>query len=124
MIACRSQVNGVPISETLAKFKPSDFEETTINGEESEAAKTLLKVAETSCKALGHIPEAVKQAGKCFYAYNSHFGLNSLYLTVTPDNSECFMLRLTIDARNWVSLFLQFVKIFGRSEFNPFVTNA
>ena len=102
VIACRSRVNGVPIGKTLAKFKPSDFE-TNINGDVSEATETLLNVVETTCKALGHTPEAAKQARKCFYAFNDHFGLNSLFLTVTPEDLDSFVVRLNIDPTKWVS---------------------
>ncbi len=58
-----SNVNGITTGETLAKYRPSDFEPTK-HGKESEATQMLLKAVKTSCQAIGHTPEAAKHARK------------------------------------------------------------
>ena len=103
VIACQNRISGVPIGETLAKFKPSDFAEFNSNEKVSRGNKMLLSVLQTSCKTLTHTPEAAKQAKKCFYAFNDHFRLSSLFQTETPGDLDSFVVGLIIDARNWVS---------------------
>ena len=57
LLTSRNRINGSPIGDKLAKFKASDF-----RGEGSDATYTLLKAVETSCRVIGHTPEAVKHA--------------------------------------------------------------
>ena len=83
----RSQINGVSSAETLAKFLKSFFAE---NAAPNEATNTLLRATNTSCQTLGHKPEAVCQARKCYFLMVDHFGLNSLFLTVTSDDLWSF----------------------------------
>ena len=98
LLTSRNMINGLPIGERLAEFKASDF-----RGEGNEATDTLLKAVETSCRALGHTPEAAKHARQKYWAMNDHFGLNSVYATVTPDDLCSFRVRLYANAEESVS---------------------
>ena len=57
LLISQNRINGSPIGDKLAEFKASDF-----RGEGSDATDILLKAVETSCRALGHTPEAAKHA--------------------------------------------------------------
>ncbi len=67
-----------------------------------EAIQILLKVVETSCKALGYTPEAVKYVSNYFYSLNGHLRLNSGFLTVTQGNLGCLIIWLKNLSQKWV----------------------
>ena len=100
VMICRSQINGVPLGETLSKFTIKDFSSTSST---NPAMETLLKAVTTSCRALGHTPEAAKFARKCYFALMDHFGLNSLFLSITPCDLCSFRVRLYVRAEEFVS---------------------
>ncbi len=56
-----------------------------------------------SCKAMGHTDEAAKYAWRCCFAMLDYYGLNSLFLTTTPDDECSFRVRLYAKPRGWVS---------------------
>ena len=117
IIACRSRVNGEPVGETLARFTANDFNDTTTTGEKTEATKTLLNVVETTCRALGHTPEAAQRARKCLFAYNDHFGLNSFFFSLTPEDRDTFYIKCKIWPGEWVSSSV-FVRFFPMPQKN------
>lgn len=100
IMLCRSQVNGVQLGETLSQFKTSDI---PTDGSTNETTDRLLNAINTTCRALGHSPEAAKFARKCFFAYIDHYGLNSLFLSITPDDLNCFRVRLIVRPAEFVS---------------------
>ena len=100
VMVCRSQVNGVSLGETLSKFTTDDIPK---DGSTNTATDAFLKAINTSCKALGHTTEAAKAARKGYFSYMDHFGLNSLFLTVTPDDQRNFRIRLYLDSGRNVS---------------------
>jgi hypothetical protein len=65
----------------------------------------LLKAIKTSCKAMGHTDEAAKYARRCCFAMLNYYGLNSLFLTTTPDDECSFRVRLYAKHHDWVSAF-------------------
>ncbi|KAL7524123.1 hypothetical protein ACHAXR_001615, partial [Thalassiosira sp. AJA248-18] len=64
----------------------------------------LMKGVSTSCKALGHSPEAAKFARRCCFALVDYFGLNSLFLTITPCDECSFRVRLYAYSNQWHKL--------------------
>ena len=100
VMVCRSEVNGVPFGERLAQFTSSDV---PLDGTSNEFTNMLLKAINTSCRAMGHTPEAAKAARKCYFSYMDHYGLNSIFLTVTPDDLRNFRIRLYVNAGRKVS---------------------
>ncbi len=52
---------------------------------------------------MGHTEEAAKFARRCMFAMVDHFGLNSLFLSTTPDDECSFRVRLYSKPQNWVS---------------------
>jgi len=98
------KVNGIPLAERLATMTVDDFKANA----PSEKFDELMKGVSTSCKALGHSPEAAKFARKCCFALVEHFGLNSLFLTITPCDECSFRVRLYAYSNQWVSTKLLF----------------
>jgi hypothetical protein len=53
---------------------------------------------------MGHTEEAAKYARRKYFAMLDYFGLNSLFLSTTPDDECSFRVRLYTKLQNWVSL--------------------
>ena len=98
---CRSQVSSESLGEKLANFTKDDIPS---DGSTNPAVEAFLKAINTSCRALGQTPEAAKAARKGYFAYIDHLGLNSVFLTVTPDDLRSFRVRLYILAGQSVSV--------------------
>ena len=64
------------------------------NPQQTPLVKKLMKSISTSCKAMGHTPEAAAYARRCCFAMQDRFGLNSIFLTVTPDDEKNFRIKL------------------------------
>ena len=60
----------------------------------SDMVKNLMKSIFTSCKALGHTPEAAQFARRCCFSMQDYFGLNSVFITITPDDENNFRIKL------------------------------
>ena len=60
------------------------------NPRQTPLVKKLMKSISTSCKAMGHTPEAAAYARRCCFTMQDRFGLNSIFLTVTPDDEKTF----------------------------------
>ena len=100
IMLCRSQANGVQLGETLSQFNISDI---PTDGSTNASTDRLLNAINTTCRALGHSPEAAKFARKCYFAFMDHWGLNSLFLSVTPDDLCNFRIRLYVRPESYVS---------------------
>ena len=100
IMLCRSQVNGVQLGETLSQFKTSDI---PTDGSTNETTDRLLNAINTTCRALGRSPEAAKFARKCYFAFMDHYGLNSLFMSVTLDDLCCFRIQLRVKPASFVS---------------------
>ena len=105
VMTCRSTVNGVSLGEKLSKLTVQDLEKVQENNTDNlhDNTKGLLKAISTSCKAIGHTDEAAKYAQRCCFATLDFYGLNSLFLTTTPDDECSFRVRLYAKPRDWVS---------------------
>jgi hypothetical protein len=113
IITSRSS-KGAEGSENLAE----SFSEITIeelqaaaddkNPQQTPLVKKLMKSISTSCKAMGHTPEAAAYARRCCFAMQDHFGLNSIFLTVTPDDEKNFRIKLLTNPGKEVSFFNHF----------------
>jgi hypothetical protein len=105
VMTCRSTVNGVSLGDRLSRLTIEDLQLVTNKNTDNlnENTKGLLKAISTSCKAMGHTDEAVKYARRCCFAMLDHYGLNSLFLTTTPDDECSFRVRLYAKPGDWVS---------------------
>ena len=92
-------MNGVPLGKTLSKFSDDNF---PTDGSTTQVTEGLLKVIDTSCQVLGHTPEVAKFAQKCYFALNGHIGLNSLFMSITPDDLCSFCVQLYVDSTKFV----------------------
>ena len=82
-------------------FKKIDVVNNTNNLDET--TKGFLKGVKTTCRSMGHTVEAAKFARRCMFAMLDRFGLNSLFLTTSPDDECSFRVRLYSKPQNWVS---------------------
>jgi hypothetical protein len=74
------------------------------NPQHTPLVKKLMKSISTSCKAMGHTPEAAAYARRCCFAMQDRFGLNSIFLTVTPDDEKNFRIKLLTNPGKEVSV--------------------
>ena len=107
VMICRSTVDGTPLGEKLSTLSMSDLEKINDNKTNHLNAntKSLMSTISTSCRAMGHTEEAAKYARRCCFALLDHYGLNSLFLSTTPDDECSFRVRLYCKPENWVSHF-------------------
>jgi ribosomal protein L11 len=105
VILCRSTVDGTPLGGKLSTLSMADIEKINDNKTDHLNANTkgLLKAITTTCRAMGHTEEAAKYARRCCFAMLDHYGLNSLFLSTTPDGECSFRVRLYCKPQNWVS---------------------
>jgi len=87
---CRSNLGGETLGENLSTISLKDIEQIKNNKTDHLNTKTidLLKAITTTCTAAGHTPEAAKYARRNCFAMLDFHGLNSIFLTTTPDD-EC-----------------------------------
>ena len=84
----RSKTNGVSLAESLAKMTVDDFKADA----PSSTFDELMKGVSTSCKALGHSPEATTFVRRDMFALVDQVALNNLFLTISP--CEEFLFRV------------------------------
>jgi len=87
--------------QSTENFEKNDMENNTTNLDET--TKGFLKGVATMCRSMGHTEEAAKLARRCMFAMVDHIGLNSLFLSTTPDDECSFRVRLYSRPQNWVS---------------------
>ena len=78
------------MAEQLAELTKEDIESASEDSDKPVTDRMALftKTIATSCRALGHTPEAAKLARKRSFAMLEHLGMSSLFLTVLPSD-EC-----------------------------------
>jgi hypothetical protein len=105
VMTCRSTVNGVSLGEKLSTLTIEDLQLVINKNTDNlhKNTKGLLKAISTSCKAMGHTDKAAKYARHCCFAMLDDYGLNSLFLTTTPDDGCSFRVRLFAKPEDWVS---------------------
>jgi hypothetical protein len=84
-------------------FKIIDVVNNTNNLDET--TKGFLKGVKTTCRSMGHTVEAAKFARQSMFAMLDYFGLNSLFLSTTPDDECSFRVRLYLKPQSWVSTY-------------------
>jgi hypothetical protein len=106
VMTCRSSVDGVPLGERLSTLSTEDLEKVDEHNFDTLDLNTkdFLKAVNTSCQSVGHLEEAAKYARQKCVAMLDFFGLNSLFLSTTPDDECSFRVRLYTKPQNWVSV--------------------
>jgi hypothetical protein len=121
VMTCRSNVGGVTLGEKLSMLPTESFEKIDVVNNTNnldETTKGFLKGVETSCRSMGHTVEAAKFARRCMFAMLDYFGLNSLFLSTTPDDECSFRVRLYSKPQNWVSTYnLDIKTLYSNLEF-------
>jgi hypothetical protein len=104
VMTCRSSIDGIPLGEKLSTLSTEDFEQIKEynNDNLNATTKNFLKAIYTSCRAMGHTEQAAKDARRRCFAMLDYFGLNSLFLSTTPDNECSFRVRLYCKPQYWV----------------------
>ena len=108
VMICRSRVPSESLGEELANFTKDDI---SSDGSTNPAVEAFLKAINTSCRALGQTPEATNAAQKGYFTYIDHLEINSVFLTVTPDDLGSFIVRLYISAGQSASVLAMCVVI-------------
>ena len=76
------------------------------NPKQTPLVKKLMISISMSCKAMDHTPEAAAYARRCCFAMQDRFGLNSIFLTVTPDDEKNFRIKLLMNPGEELSVLL------------------
>ena len=106
VMTCRSNVGGVTMGEKFSMLSTGNFEKIDMESNTNnldETTKGFLKGVATTCRSMGHTEEAAKFARRCMFAMLDRYGLNSLFLSTTPDDECSFRVRLYSKPQNWVS---------------------
>jgi hypothetical protein len=103
-MTCRNQNPREDFRKTLSRLTPKDFELPSTNSEQpsSNNVEHIVKTITTKCKSLAHTAEAAQDARRHQFTMMDHFGLNSLFLTITPDDECSFRVRLYANPDNEV----------------------
>ncbi len=104
VMTCRLSVDGIPLGERLSTLSTKDLEKIDKHNFDTLDSKDFLKAVKTSCQSVGHLEEAAKYARQKCFAMLDFFGLNSLFLSTTPDDECSFRVRLYTKLQNWVSV--------------------
>ena len=106
VMTCRSSIDGIPLGEKLSTLSTEDFEQIKDDNTNNLNATTkcFLKAILTLCKAMGHTEQAAKDARWRCFGMLDYFGLNSLFLSTTPDDECSFRVRLYCKPEYWVRL--------------------
>jgi hypothetical protein len=90
----------------LSTLSTEDFEQINDNNNDNLNATTkiFLRAISTTCKAMGHTEQAAKDARRRCFAMLDFFGVNSLFISTTPDDECSFRVRLYCKPHYWVSL--------------------
>eukprot|EP00956_Cyclotella_meneghiniana_P030551 scaffold77192_cov37-Cyclotella_meneghiniana.AAC.5 len=111
VMTCRSSVNGKSVGETLAEYSILDFERnmsTVDSSNQNDSSNmnptptnTLMKAISTLCKSLGFTDHAAKEGRQKHFSVMDLFGVNSLFLTVSPCDECSFRVRLFAKPNEW-----------------------
>lgn len=99
VITCRSNESGITLGEKFANVSVKQLQTILEKGESQADSETrkLIKGISTSCRVLGHTPEAAQHARRNGFAYQDYFGINSVFCTITPCDECSFRVRLFAD---------------------------
>lgn len=105
IMTCRNKHGSRNFTAKINSLKSSDFEENKDRPDprSNQDVNSVVESITTSCKSLGHTAEAAGAARQRQFAMMDYFGLNSLFLTITPDDECNFRVRLYADPDKAVS---------------------
>ncbi len=105
VMTCRSTIDGIQLGEILSALLTEDFEQINDNNNDNLNAttKSFFRAISTTCKAMGHTEIAAKDARRRCFAMLDFFGLNSLFMSTTPDDECSFRVRLYCKPHSWVN---------------------
>jgi hypothetical protein len=122
VMTCRSNVGGVTMGEKFSMLSSENFEKIDMENNTNnldETTKGFLKGVATTCRSMGHTEEAAKFARRCMFAMLDRYGLNSLFLSTTPDDECSFRVRLYSKPQNWVSsCIIETTTLYSKLELN------
>jgi hypothetical protein len=122
VMTCRSNVGGITMGEKFSMLSTENFEKIDMENNTNnldETTKGFLKGVATTCRSMGHTKEAAKFARRCMFAMLDRYGLNSLFLSTTPDDECSFRVRLYSKAQNWVSsCIIETTALYSKLELN------
>ena len=99
--------HGEQLGDFLGRMRSCDVgNDNPIKGdvkEGSEEYKELMKAISTSCRSIACSPEAAKEARKKSFAMMDYYGVNPIFVTITPDDECSFRVRLFCHAGDSVS---------------------
>ena len=107
IVKLRNNIGGQKVGDILGNCTVEDFKKILENEDDNSLSgpvKMLMKSISTTCQALGHTEDAAKFARKCHFATMDHFGMNSLFLTISPCDECSFRVRLFADPNKDVSV--------------------
>ena len=95
-VSRRGKYDKVPLADRLSGLTTQDIESASEenNIPLTKNVRLFTNTLLTSCRALGHTPEAAKMARRKLFVMLEYYGMNSLYLTVSQCDkcSLCFCL--------------------------------
>ena len=110
IIKAKSNFRGSTLAEKVSTLTVADIEQAVakkkLNQTDPSNAGMFLKAISTSCRNMGHTEEAAKYNRRNFYALDDHFGLSSVFLSVTPDDECSFRVRLFAKAGEQVGFLI------------------
>lgn len=98
-LRCKHKVGDTAIASHFADMTLSQLQ-ASINRRQSDmpvhdpVSRQFLQSVDATCKSLGHTNEAAKRARLSMFANIVRFGPGSLFLTVTPDDGNCFRIQI------------------------------
>jgi hypothetical protein len=103
-MTCRNQNPREDFGKMLSRLTTKDFELPATNSKQtlSNNVEHIVKTIMTKCNSLAHTAEAAQDARRHQFMMMDHFGLNSLFLTITPDDECSFHVQLYADPDNKV----------------------
>jgi hypothetical protein len=118
VMTCRYRYNNNNgFVKLINRLTPDDFDEKKCNGDPRRNPQVdhVVRSITTACKAMGHTAEHAAQARKKQFSMMDHFGMNSLFLTITPDDECSFRVRLYAEPEKEVSMTIRMKLKFFKS---------
>ncbi|KAL7525509.1 hypothetical protein ACHAXR_005955, partial [Thalassiosira sp. AJA248-18] len=96
VMTCRNNIGGESYGEKFSKISVESLTKAIDENNPSTdpTTKQFFKSISASCKAMGHTPEAAQFARRCCFAMQDYFGLNSVFITISPCDECSFRVRL------------------------------
>ena len=117
VMTSRSNIRGESLGEHFSKIPVEELQAASDENDPkiSTMVSKLMRSISTSCRALGYTPEAAQFARRCGFAMQDYYGLNSVFLTITPDDQCNYRIKLFTRPGEEVSNYI-FWKLFLQSK--------